>query len=178
MALNRCFHALLAFAGDFLLLLLAPIHPADEIGPQADYRLLLPALLYFLRRAITRCIVSRCVIAEPIGDGLDEPWPFSRPGRSDRRIDARAHGDDVVAVDLLSGKARRDAALLLVKAENLLLLGPFGGQVGEASNPHAMRQPPVDRRLDAVRCKESKRDRHIHFSDTAPLPPGRDLPVS
>ena len=31
---------------------------------------------------------------------------------------------------------------------NLMLLGPFGGQVGEASNPHAMRQPPVDSRLD------------------------------
>jgi hypothetical protein len=41
-----------------------------------------------------------------------------------------------------------NAALLLGKAKNLMLLGPFGGQVGEASNPHAMRQPPVDSRLD------------------------------
>jgi hypothetical protein len=48
--------------------------------------------------------------------------------------------------------------------------GPFGGQVGEASNPHAMRQPPVDSRLDEVSCKEGKRDRHIHFSDTALFP--------
>jgi hypothetical protein len=39
-----------------------------------------------------------------------------------------------------------NAALLLGKAENLVLLAPLGGQVGEASNPHAMRQPPVDRR--------------------------------
>jgi hypothetical protein len=37
---------------------------------------------------------------------------------------------------------------------------------------YALRQPPVDRRLDEVRCKESKRDCHIHFSDTAPLPFG------
>jgi len=58
-------------------------------------------------------------------------------------------------------------ALLLGKAENLMLLGPFGGQVGEASNPQAIRQPPVDSRTDEVRCKEGKRDRHIHFSDAA-----------
>jgi hypothetical protein len=32
-----------------------------------------------------------------------------------------------------------NAALPLGKAENLVLLAPFGGQVGEASNPHAMR---------------------------------------
>jgi hypothetical protein len=57
--------------------------------------------------------------------------------------------------------------LLLGKTENFVLFGPFGGQVGEASNPHAMRKPPVDSRLDEVRCKESKRDRHIHFSDAA-----------
>ena len=63
------------------------------------------------------------------------------------------------------------------KAENLVLLAPFGGQVGEASNPHAMRKPPVDSRLDEVRCKESKRDCHIHFSDTA-LFPLRDVPRS
>jgi hypothetical protein len=49
-----------------------------------------------------------------------------------------------------------NAALLLRKTENLVLLGPFGGQVGEASNPHAMRQPPIDSGLDEVRCKESK----------------------
>ena len=52
---------------------------------------------------------------------------------------------------------------------------PFGGQVGEASNPHAMRQPPFDSRLDEVRCKEGKRDRHIHFSDAALLPLGDGL---
>ena len=43
------------------------------------------------------------------------------------------------------------------------------GKSAKASNPHAMRQPPVDSRLDEVRCKESKRECHIHFSDTAPL---------
>src|SRR4029077_9084372 len=36
-----------------------------------------------------------------------------------------------------------NAVLPRGKAENLVLLAPFGGQVGEASNPHAMRQPPA-----------------------------------
>ena len=110
-ALDRRFDPLLAFAGDFLLLRLAPVHSADEIGPQPGDRLLLPALLDFLRRAIARCIVGGRVIAEPVGDGLDEAWPFSRPGGSDCRIGGGAHRDDVVAVDLLAGKTRRDRLL-------------------------------------------------------------------
>jgi hypothetical protein len=40
------------------------------------------------------------------------------------------------------------AALLRSKAEHLVLAGPFGWQVGETGNSHAMREPPVDGGLD------------------------------
>ena len=68
-------------------------------------------LLDFLRRAIARRIISRGVVAEPIGHGLDEARPFAPPGRGDRRVGGSAHRDDVIAVDLLSGKTRRDGLL-------------------------------------------------------------------
>ena len=60
------------------------------------------------------------------------------------------------------------AALLRSKAEHLVLAGPFGWQVGEAGNSHAMREPPVDGGLDEIR-EEGKRDCHIHLADAAPL---------
>ncbi len=68
-------------------------------------------LLDFLRRVITRRIVSRGVVAEPISNGLDEAWPFPRRGSRDCRVGCSAHGDDIVAVGLLSGKTRRDSLL-------------------------------------------------------------------
>src|SRR6266581_5993248 len=46
--------ALLAFGRELLLLGLAPPVAADQIGPQPRYRLLLPARLDLLRRAIAR----------------------------------------------------------------------------------------------------------------------------
>jgi len=40
--------------------------------------------------------------------------------------------------------------LLRRKAERLVLAGPFGRQVGEADNSHAMRKASFDRSLDEV----------------------------
>jgi len=59
--------------------------------------------------------------------------------------------------------------LLRSKAEHLVLAGPFGWQVGEAGNSHAMREPPVDGGLDEIGREEGKRDCHIHLADAAPL---------
>src|SRR5271169_383037 len=100
--LDRRIYAFLAFMGDFLLLRLIPTHPADEISPQSGNRLLLPALLDFLRRAITRRIISCGVVAESIGDGLDKARPFPRTSRRDRHVDCSAYGNNIVAVHLLS----------------------------------------------------------------------------
>ena len=44
--------------------------------------------------------------------------------------------------------------LLRSKAEHLVLAGPFGRQVGEAGNSHAMREPPVDGGLDEIGREE------------------------
>src|SRR6478672_2430954 len=71
---------------------------------QSGNRLLLPALLDFLRRAITRRIISCGVVAESIGDGLDEARPFPRTSRRDRHVDCSAYGNNIVAVHLLSAK--------------------------------------------------------------------------
>jgi len=55
------------------------------------------------------------------------------------------------------------------KAKNLVLLAPFGGQVGETGDAHAMRKSTVNRRFDEIRREERKRDRHVDLADTAPL---------
>ena len=59
--------------------------------------------------------------------------------------------------------------LLCSKAEHLVLAGPFGWQVGEAGNSHAMREPAVDGGRDEIGREEGKRDCHIHLADAAPL---------
>ena len=50
--------------------------------------------------------------------------------------------------------------------------GPFGWQVGQAGNSHAMREPPVDGGPDEIGREKGKRDCHIHLADAAPLPLG------
>src|ERR1700692_1096128 len=59
--------------------------------------------------------------------------------------------------------------LLRTKAEDLVLAGPVGWQVGEAGNSHAMRELPVDGGLDEIGREEGQRDCHIHLADAAPL---------
>jgi hypothetical protein len=65
----------------------------------------------------------------------------------------------------------RDSNLELMggKAKHLVLLGPCGGQVGEAGNAHAMRKSTVNRRFDEIGREERKRDRHVDLADAAPL---------
>ena len=55
------------------------------------------------------------------------------------------------------------------KAKHLVLLGPRGGQVGEAGDAHAMRKSTVNRRLDEIGREERERDRHVDLANTAPL---------
>jgi hypothetical protein len=44
----------------------------------------------------------------------------------------------------------------------LVLARPFGGQVGEASDTHTVREPAVDGRVDEIGREERKRDRHVN----------------
>jgi hypothetical protein len=55
------------------------------------------------------------------------------------------------------------------ETKHLVLLGPCGGQVGEAGNAHATRKSTINRRLDEIGRKEGQRDRHIDLADAAPL---------
>ena len=55
------------------------------------------------------------------------------------------------------------------KAEHLVLLGPFGRQVGEAGNAHAVRKSTVDSRFDEIRREERERDRHVDLAGAASL---------
>ena len=59
--------------------------------------------------------------------------------------------------------------LLPRKAEDVILPGPFGRQIGEASYPHAVRKLPVYGGSDQIRREERNRDRHIHLADAAAL---------
>ena len=57
--------------------------------------------------------------------------------------------------------------LLRRKAEDRVLPGPIGRQIGEAGYPHPVRKPPLYSGSDQIRREERKRDRHIDLADTA-----------
>src|SRR5215218_281385 len=48
---------------------------------------------------------------------------------------------------------------------------PFGREVAESSDSHAMGQAHLDGRLDEIGCQERKRDRHIDLSIGSRLTP-------
>ena len=60
--------------------------------------------------------------------------------------------------------------LLRRKAEDRILPGPYGRQIGEAGYPHPVRKPPLYSGSDQIRREERKRDRHIDLADAAALP--------
>src|SRR5256886_4238500 len=110
-ALDRRLDRFLALGRKLFLLRLAPQLLAHEIRAQARDRLLLPARLNFFRRTVPRGVICGGVIAEPVRHGLDQARPAARAGICNRLLRRGAHGDDVVAVDLFAGKARRDRFL-------------------------------------------------------------------
>ena len=75
---------------------------------------------------------------------FDLPGPFGA-FVSAREIPFPGNGD--------FGSKRRgsNVQLLSRKAQHLVLTGPFGRQVGEASNAHAVGEPTLDRRSDEIR---------------------------
>src|SRR5216683_6739996 len=109
--LDRCVDTTLAFGGKLFLFRFAPHVSASEKGPQPRDRLLLPARLDFRGRTVARCVVCGRMIAEPVGDRLDEAGAAAISSRFERLVGCRVHGHDVVAIDLLTDETRCDRLL-------------------------------------------------------------------
>src|SRR5947199_781303 len=110
-ALDRGFHPLLTLRGELLFVRFAPKLPTDQIGAQPRDRFLLPACLDFFGRPVARRVVGRGVVAEPIGDGLDQARTLARARRRDGVGGGGPDRDHVVAVHLLAGETGRDRLL-------------------------------------------------------------------
>src|SRR6266516_1994891 len=110
-ALDRRLDLLLALGRELFLLRLAPRFLADKIGAQPRDRLLLPARLNLLGGPVARRVIGGRMVAQPIGQRLDQPRPAARASLRDRLLRRRAHGNDVVAVNLLAGEAGGDRLL-------------------------------------------------------------------
>jgi hypothetical protein len=94
-----------------LLVVLAPMAGFDQVIAQAGDGLLLPMRAYLRVVAVARGVVGGGVIAEAIGHGLDQGRPAARARLGEGAFHAFAHGDHVVAVDLLAGEAGGDRLL-------------------------------------------------------------------
>jgi hypothetical protein len=60
-------------------------------------------------------------------------------------------------------------SLLCNQTQHLTLTRPFNGKVAEPGHAHSVGEPPIDRRLDEVRCEERERDRHVDLPRGAAL---------
>src|SRR6516165_410435 len=99
------------FCEQLLLVRLAPHAGGDEVVAQPRDRLFRPARADFRAAAVPARIIGRGMIAEAISQGLDQMRTAARPSLGARALDRLANGDDIVAVDLLAFKARRDRLL-------------------------------------------------------------------
>src|SRR5262245_46760729 len=95
--------ARLAIGGKLFFFGFGPQLLGHEIGPQARDRLLLPVRLDLFRRSIARGIICGRVIAQPIGHSLDQHRPIAASGLRDRVLGCGPHGNNIVAVHLLTG---------------------------------------------------------------------------
>jgi hypothetical protein len=74
--------------------------------------------------------------------------------------------------DLGSKRRGSTACLLRGKAEHVVLARPFGRQVGDAGDTHAVGKPTFDGRFDEIRREKRQRDRHVDFASAASLAAG------
>src|SRR6516165_660564 len=103
--------AFVALGDKLLLVRLAPHFLANEIRPEARNRLLLPMSLDFFSRTIARCIIGGCMIAEPVGDRLDEAGAFAVAGCGNGLFSRHAHRQHIVPIDLLASETGGDGFL-------------------------------------------------------------------
>jgi hypothetical protein len=71
--------------------------------------------------------------------------------------------------DFSSKRRGSNARLLGGKAKHLVLAGPFGRQVDEAGDAHAVGKPTLDGCLNKIRRQECQRDSHVDLARAASL---------
>src|SRR5439155_15765703 len=103
--------ALMAFGRELLLIPFAPDFLGDEIGPQPRDRLLFPTRLDFLGRTVACRVVGGRMVAEPVGNRLDEAGAVGVTGGGNGLFSRGAHRHNVIPVDLLTGEACGDRLL-------------------------------------------------------------------
>src|SRR5450631_564765 len=108
-------HRRLDEAGAFLVQQLfrcrIPRAGARQVGAQAHERLGEPGLFHLVGAAIAARVVGGRMVAEPVGQRLDERWPAAAARGLQRPPDDVANRKHVVAVDLDAGYLRGDAFL-------------------------------------------------------------------
>ena len=73
--------------------------------------LFLPLGLDLVVRSVTACVIRGRVIAKAVCDGFNEARPLSSAGGVQRLFHRRAHGNDIVTIDLLALNSRCDGLL-------------------------------------------------------------------
>src|SRR4051812_31985813 len=109
--LHHLLHMHLRLAREGLLVLLRPHALGVQPGAKAQDRLFLPLRRELLCAAIARGVVRRRVVAQAIGQRLEQRRSPAAARALHRAPDRVAHGDQIVAVDLLAGDAGGDRLL-------------------------------------------------------------------
>src|ERR1700747_1339950 len=103
--------ALIALGRKLLLVRFAPNLLVDKIRPEARDRLFLPMSLNCIGRTIARCIIRGRVIAESVGDRLDEAGALAIAGCSNGVFCRGAYRQHIAAIDLLACESGGDRLL-------------------------------------------------------------------
>src|SRR5207248_9019188 len=90
---------------------ISPSASGVQPGAKAQDRLFFPLRRELLGAAIARRVVRRGVVAEAIGQRFQQSWAAAAARALHRAPDRVAHGDQIVAVDLLAGDAGGDRLL-------------------------------------------------------------------
>src|SRR5690606_21714091 len=110
-ALHRLLDLRLAVFDQVLFALLVPVAAADQEGLQALDWFALPGGGYLLAGAVAAGVVGGGVVAEAVGQALDEGRPLALTGPFQRRLYAGIDRQRIVAVHLLAGHAGADGLL-------------------------------------------------------------------
>src|SRR5210317_1414643 len=94
-----------AFALQFLFSAIVPPPPRGQISAQTNHGLYLARMFDLFGVAIAAGIVGGGVVADAVGQCLDQAWPLAAPGARGGLGHNLAYGDDVIAVDLCAGHA-------------------------------------------------------------------------
>ena len=90
-AFDRRLDTLMALGGKLFLLRFAPHFLAGKIIPQARDRLFFPMGLDSFSRTVTCSVIRGCMIAEPVGDRLDEAGALAVTGCGNGRFSRGAY---------------------------------------------------------------------------------------